>query len=159
MDTLWFCTTSSSGLWLCCLVSCHTKQTGCLSSSSSVFPCRLQSTELILLVDFWLSICDCEKASHRLFRERLGGYQSLEHFLLQTGHSQDSLCFQFPRRQVLQKLWPHDTRTGSLKMSQHTGQERSSSGRHTLDDLIRYRESVKKISSGLNNAYVSMSSI
>ncbi|CDQ90427.1 unnamed protein product [Oncorhynchus mykiss] len=52
-----------------------------------------------------------------------------------TGHSQDVFCFQYSSRQALQKLWLHNRTTGSLKMSQHTGQEKSTSERETLEAM------------------------
>lgn len=52
---------------------------------------------------------------------------SFEHFLLQTGHAFWRRDFQNFSKQSLQRLWLQVKRTGSLKISQHTGQLRSSS--------------------------------
>lgn len=89
--------------------------------------CRTPQTPLKLSDSF-----SFQKASHRFFTDGLLGGSNFEDLLLQTGHSWDPHSFQNPRRQVLQKLWQHDMATGSLKMSQHTGQEKSSMGRDTF---------------------------
>ena len=100
----------------------HTRHTSCWSSwqnSLSLSPWRLQSAPLWPL--------SCKNVSHRFFNARLVGGSSFDDLLLQTGHSLDILVFQNCCRQSLQTLWLHERTTGSLKMSQHTGQEKSSS--------------------------------
>lgn len=100
---------------------------GCWSSRQKSFsfsPCRLQfsfssSSELCLLT--------CMKASQTFFRAKFEGMLDLEAFFLHTGHSripESQQRFRQPR----QKLWLHDSKTGSVKMSQHIGHVRSSSG-------------------------------
>lgn len=100
---------------------------GCWSSRQKSFsfsPCRLQfsfssSSELCLLT--------CMKASQTFFRAKFEGTLDLEAFFLHTGHSripESQQRFRQPR----QKLWLHDSKTGSVKMSQHIGHVRSSSG-------------------------------
>lgn len=142
--TLWSCTASSTGMqsWsLCFLETWHTKQMGSLSSrqnSLSFSLCRLQST-LDPVVGLFRSVCLLSrKASHRFFRDRFVRGWSIEDFLLQTGHSWDSLSFQHSFRQAWQKLWLHDNMTGSLKMSRHTVQEKSSSGRDELEAIFSH---------------------
>lgn len=113
---------------LCSLDNWHTTQMGCLSlrqKSFSFSPWRMQfilsspSTELSLLT--WRT------ASQTFFSAKLHGGLHFEAFFLQTGHSRIPVSQQC-LRQPLQKLWLHDNRTGSVKMSQHTGHVRSSSG-------------------------------
>ena len=120
---------SSTGwnLWLvCCFESRHTTHTGCLSSrqkSLSFSLCRMQSTSDPAEA-LWLF--SCKKFSHRFFKTTFERGCSRDDLLLQTGHSLDPLVSQYCCRQALQKLWLHDRRTGSLKMSVHTGQDISS---------------------------------
>lgn len=72
--------------------------------------------------------CSCAMASHTFFRARLMVGSVREHFLLHTGHSLlAAFLFQKPWRQRRQKLWLHFRTTGSVKISQQTGQESSSS--------------------------------
>lgn len=128
--TLQSCTASSMGEQLCVLCSLevpHTTQMGRWSSrqnSFSLSPCRLQLSfssrrEFCLLT--------CRTASQTFFRAKFEGTLDFETFFLHTGHSRrpDS---QQHFRQCRQKLWLHGSKTGSEKMSQHTGQVRSSSG-------------------------------
>ena len=61
-------------------------------------------------------------------KARFTGGSSIEAFLLQMGHSRELFCSQHVFRHTLQKLWLHFRTTGSLKTSQHTEQQRSSSG-------------------------------
>lgn len=137
--TLCSCTASCMGMQscvLCFLESRHTTQMGSWSSiqkSLSFSPCRLQSTS-DPSKKFWL--LSFKTASHRFFRARLQSGLPIENTSLQTGHSWNPLSLQHSCRQALQKLWLHDRRTGSLKMFKHTGQERSSSGRDTLEAIF-----------------------
>lgn len=74
------------------------------------------------------TFCSCTMASHTFFKARLTVGSVREHFLLQTGHSRlADFLFQNCWRQRRQKLWLHLRTTGSLKISQQTGQESSSS--------------------------------
>lgn len=72
--------------------------------------------------------CSFRKVSATFFRAKLTVGSVSEHFLLQTGHSRLAFfLFQNCWRQGRQKLWLHLSTTGSLKISQHIGQESSSS--------------------------------
>lgn len=66
-------------------------------------------------------------ASHRFFRVRLGTGSSRDG-ALHRGQSRLRPGVQYCRRQAAQKLWLHFSTTGSLKISQHMGQVRSTSG-------------------------------
>lgn len=121
---------------LCSLEDWHTTQMGCLSTRQKSFnfsPCRVQlvlsssSSELCLLT--------CKTASQTFFRAKLEGTVDLEALFLHTGHSRDPLLSQQRFRQPLQKLWLHDSKTGSVKMSQHIGHVRSSSGSDMIISL------------------------
>lgn len=63
---------------------------------------------------------------HRFFRVRLGTGSSVER-LRHRGHSRLPPRLQYSRRQAAQKLWLHLRTTGSLKISQQMGQDRSTS--------------------------------
>ncbi|MEQ2265381.1 hypothetical protein XENORESO_006392 [Xenotaenia resolanae] len=115
---------------------------GCSSARQKSFnfsPCKLHLTcssrEFCLLT--------CWRASQRFFSAKLDGGGDLDPFLLQTGHSR-ILVSQHCFRQLLQKLWLHDSRTGSLKMSQHTGHVRSSSGRDMIITLYMINAQIIK---------------
>lgn len=132
--TLFSLTASLTGqnLWLLCVLeSRHTKHTGCWSSRQKSLSFSLWRWQ----TDEDLSLLSCKKLSHRFFRTRFNGGSSLEDLLLQTGQSLDPLFSQNVWIQSLQKLWLQDNTTGSLKTSQHTGQEKSSSEKH-LDTIL-----------------------
>ncbi len=102
---------------MCFSESLHTKHTDSLSStqkSLSFSPCTSQTSSTF------------KKDSHRFFNTRFPGGSGLEDLLLQTGHSWVLLLLQKCWRQSLQMLWLHDRNTGDLKISQHTGQDSSS---------------------------------
>ncbi len=128
--TLYDETASVMGLnvWLLCVCeSLHTTHTGCLSSrqkSLSVSLCKLQISSD---PDERLSFLSFRSDSHKSFNTRLHGGSSLGDLLLQIGHSWVSLILQNCWRHSLQTLWLHERTTGSLKISQHTGQEKYSS--------------------------------
>lgn len=134
---------------LCFLESWHTEQIACSSfrqKSMSFSQCRRQNTSDPAEALWFLS---CQTASHRffrqeVFRDRLLGGSYFEDLLLQTGHSWDPLSFQNSCRRVWQKLWQNDMATGSLKMSQHTGQEKSSMGRDTLQAIFTLASLLQK---------------
>lgn len=123
---------------------------GCLSTRQKSFsfsPCRLQfifssSRELCLLT--------CITASQTFFRAKLEGALDLEVFFLHTGHSRNPVSQQ-RFRQLLQKLWLHDSKTGSVKMSQHIGHVRSSSG---SDMIIASSCAIFKVNPQFKTAYV-----
>lgn len=135
--TLQSCTASSTGehSWvLCSLEAWHTTQMGSLSTRQKSFSfssCRWQfvfssSSELCLRTSI--------TASQTFLRAKLEGALDLEGFFLHTGHSRNPFsqqCF----TQLLQKLWLHDSKTGSVKISQHTGHVRSSSGSDMIINL------------------------
>lgn len=135
--TLQSSTASSIGenSWvLCSLEDWQTTQMGCLSTRQKSFnfsPCRLQFITSSSNVE--LCLLSCKRASQTFFRAKLVGGLDLEALFLHTGHSRNPESQQL-FRQLLQKLWLHDSKTGSLKMSQHTGHVRSSSG---IDMIIR----------------------
>ncbi len=127
--TLWDESTSLMGLnvWLTCFSeSLHTKHTGCLSSRQKSLSFSLCKLQISSDPDERLSFLSFISESHKFFNTRLRGGSSLDDLLLQTGHSCVSLVFQNCWRHSLQKLWLQDRITGSLKISQHTGQESSS---------------------------------
>ncbi len=123
-------TISPMGLnvWLSCFCeSLHTKHTGCLSSrqkSLSFLLCKLQISSDS---DECLSFLSFRSRSHKFFNTRLHRGPLFVHLLLQTGHSWVSLILQNCWRHSLQALCPHDKTSGSLKISLHTGQEKSAS--------------------------------
>ncbi len=128
--TLQSTTASSIGeqsWFLCSLEDWHTTQMGCLSTTQKSFsfsPCRVQ---LVFSSSSELCLLTCKTASHTFFRAKLDGALDLEAFFLHTGHSRNPVSQQ-RFRQLLQKLWLHGSKTGSVKMSQHIGHVRSSSG-------------------------------
>lgn len=76
------------------------------------------------------------KDSHRFFRVRLGTGSS-RLWVLHRGQSRfRPLWVQYFFRQDAQKLWLHLRTTGSLKISQHMGQERSTSGSESLPAIL-----------------------
>lgn len=124
-------TASSKGeqLWsVWSLENWHTTQIGSLSTrqkSFSLSPCRLQLILSFTASALWF--LTCRRASQMFFRARLDRGLDFWALLLHTGHSRRPVSQQ-RFKQVLQKLWLHDSKTGSVKMSQHTGHVRSSSG-------------------------------
>lgn len=141
MLTFWSCTTSSIGQrsWFLCFFDVwQTKQTGCLSFRQKSFSfswCRLQNSDES--ETFWFLFL--RKTSHKFFSTRLHGGSDLEDLLLQTGQSWNALVVQNFTRQFLHKLWLQDNKTGSLKISQHTGQERSSSEKIGLEAILLFK--------------------
>ncbi len=127
--TLWDESTSLMVLnvWLTCFSeSLHTKHTGCLSSRQKSLSFSLCKLQISSDPDERLSFLSFISESHRFFNARLHRGSCFVDLLLQTGHSWVFLVFQNCWRHSLQKLWLQDRRTGSLKISQHTGQESSS---------------------------------
>ncbi len=113
-------------VWLSCFCeSLHTKHTGCLSSRQKSLSFSLCKLQISSDPDECLSFLSFRNDSHKFFSTRLHGGSWLDN-LLQTGHSWVSLVLQNCWRHSLQKLWLHDKTTGSLKISQHMGQESSS---------------------------------
>ncbi|KAJ0047420.1 hypothetical protein NL108_002961, partial [Boleophthalmus pectinirostris] len=101
----------------------QTTQIGCLSTKQNSFnfsPCRQQTVRSSTTIDFLFA---STTASQTFFKARFDGGQVLGAFLRHTGHSRMPVSQQ-RLRQILQKLWLHDKRTGSVKMSQQTGQVR-----------------------------------
>lgn len=133
--TLWSRAASSMGQKSCCLCFFdvwQTTHTGSLSSwqkSLKLSPCRLQSPF------GGPTLFPFRTASHRFFNARFRGSSPLDDFRLHTGHSRDFLTSQHVCRQPLQMLWLHSCMTGSLKISQQTGQVRSSSGKERLEAI------------------------
>lgn len=81
-------------------------------------------------------LSSCTHDSHRFFRVRLGTGSS-RFWVLHSGQSRlRPLPVQYCCRQGAQKLWVHLRTTGSLKMAQHMGQVRSSSGRDSLPAIL-----------------------
>ncbi len=114
-------------VWLTCFSeSLHTKHTGCLSSRQKSLSFSLCKLQISSDPDERLSFLSFISESHKFFNARLRGGSSLEDLLLQTGHSWVFLVFQNCWRHSLQILWLQDRITGFLKISQHTGQESSS---------------------------------
>lgn len=70
----------------------------------------------------------------------------MEDTVLQMGHSRAPRSCQKVCRQLLQMLWEQDRRKGSLKISQHTGQEKSSSVREGLEAMLSHVEIVEHVS-------------
>ena len=128
--TLWASAASLTGTQLCFLCFCESRQIrqmSCWSSwqkSLSFSPCRLQSSSD---AESALWLLSCLKASDRFLSARLRGGSPIGKISLQTGHVCCVLFLHQSRRQDLQKLWPHSKRTGSVKISQHTGQVHSTS--------------------------------
>lgn len=104
----------------------HTKQTGCLSSRQKSLRCSLCRLQTSSDPDEEIWLLFFVNDSHAFFKTRLQGGSFLEDLLLQTGHPWVFLVFQKFWRHSLQTLWPHDRITGKMKISQHTGQVRSS---------------------------------
>lgn len=76
------------------------------------------------------------KDSHRFLRVRLGTGSS-RLWVLHRGQSRlRPRWVQYFCRQSAQKLWLHLRTTGSLKISQHMGQERSTSGSESLPAIL-----------------------
>ena len=128
--------TGSISCFPCFLEVWQTRQTGIWSSkqkSLSFSLCRLQSTSDPALALWLLSF---KNVSQVFLRDRLQGGLLLEDLLLQSGHSWDPFWSQYCCRQTLQKLWLQLRTTGSLKISVHTVQERSSSRREDPDAIL-----------------------
>lgn len=118
---------------LCFLEVWQTTHTGSLSTrqkSLKLSPCRLHRPCRDLSELF-----PCRTASHRFFNAKFRGKSPFGDFRLHTGHSLDFLTSQNLFRQSLQMLWLHCCITGSLKISQQTGQVRSSSGKERFDAM------------------------
>lgn len=118
---------------LCFLEVWQTTHTGSLSSrqnSLKLSPCRLHKPCRNLPELF-----TCRTASQRFFNAKFRGRSPLGDLRLHTGHSRDFLTSQYLFRQYLQMLWLHCCMTGSLKISQQTGQVRSSSGKERFDAI------------------------
>ncbi len=131
-------TTSSMGLnlWLSCFCELiHTTHTGCLSSRQKSLSFSLCKLQISSDPDERLSFLSFRNDSHKFFNARLIGGWSLEDLLLQTGHSWVFLVLQNCWIHSLQKLWLHDKTTGFLKISWHTGQDKSSSGSEAIFTL------------------------
>ncbi len=130
--------TSSMGLnvWLSCFCEfIHNTHTGCLSSRQKSLSFSLCKLQISSDPDEHLSFFSFRNDSHKFFNARLTGGSSLEDLVLQTGHSWVFLVLQNCWRHSLQKLWLHDRRTGVLKISWHTGQEKSSSDSEAISTL------------------------
>lgn len=113
---------------LCILASRHTKHTGSWSSmqnSLSFSPCRLHSSTepSEASAPGYLSF---ERVSQRFFKMRLVTSSFSVDIFLQIGHCLHPFVSQYCSRQALQKLWVQVRMTGLLKISQQTGQLRSS---------------------------------
>lgn len=115
-------------LWSVCFLEVwHTTHTGFLSSRQkrlNISLCRLQ---IISDTGDGVWFLSCKKVWHRFLKAKLMGSWFRADLFLQTGHSLDSLVSQYCSRHTLHTLWLHCRRTGSLKMSKHTGQEKSAS--------------------------------
>lgn len=85
-------------------------------------------------------------ASHMLCSTMFSGGSGVEDTVLQIGHSRAPRCCQKVCRQILQMLWEQARSKGSLKMSQHTGQEKSSSVREGLESMVSHVETIKHLS-------------
>lgn len=123
---------------LCILEVWHTTQMGSWSVKQKSFSFSPCFQHKLLDPDALLWPFPCWKASHRFLRARLERGLFLDALLLQTGQLQETALSQKRSKQRLQKLWLHGKRTGSLKISQHTGQERSSMGRSADMSSCRY---------------------
>ncbi|KAG7260881.1 hypothetical protein CRUP_000760 [Coryphaenoides rupestris] len=104
----------------------HTTQMGSLSTRQKSFNLSAWSSQFSLSssASFFalrLSLLASCTLSQRFLRARLVVGPALDVLFLHTGH---------PR--VPEKLWLQDSSTGSVKMSQHTGHWRSSTGRDML---------------------------
>ncbi len=133
--TLYDETTSLIGLnlWLsCCFESLHTTHADCLSSRQKSLSFSLCKLQISSDPDERLSFLSFRNDSHKFFNARLIGGWAFEDLLLQTGHSWVFLVLQNCWRHSLQTLWLHDKRTGVLKISQHTGQESSSTDNEAI---------------------------
>ncbi len=114
-------------VWLTCFSeSLHTKHTGCLSSRQKSLSFSLCKLQISSDPDERLSFLSFISESHKFFNARLHRGCSFVDIVLQTGHSWVFLVFQNSWRHSLQILWLQDRIIGSLKISQHTGQESSS---------------------------------
>ena len=137
--TLWASAASLTGTQLCFLCfseSRQIRQTSCWSSWQKSFSfslCRLQSSSD---AESALWLLSCLKASDRFLSARLRGGSPMGKISLQTGHVCCVLFLHHSWRQDLQKLWPHSKRTGSLKISQHTGQVHSTSDGDALAAIL-----------------------
>ena len=127
---LWSRAASSTGLMvqLMCEFECKQMiQTGCWWSrqkSLSFSACRLHRAAGLVES---LSVLSGKKASDKFFSGKFRGGSLCEDLLIHIGHSRVVFCVHHIWRQALQKLWPHVSRTGSLKMSWQTGHNRFSS--------------------------------
>lgn len=130
--------------FLCFFASLQITQMSCLSSwqkSLSFSLCRLQSS-LDPAAALWL--LSRLKVSDRFLSARLRGGWVIGNISLQTGHVWSLLCLHHSWRQYLQKLWPHNKTTGSLNMSQHTGQVQSTSDDDTLAAILLLSSSLRQ---------------
>lgn len=133
---------SSKGHTLCpwCFLEVwHTQQRTSKSSRQKSFrtsPCVTHSSSTISFsspvptapVPAGPVLRSLRKVSATFFSVRLTVGSVREHFLLQMGHSRLAFfLFQNCCRQSRQKLWLHFSTTGSLKISQQTGQDSSCS--------------------------------
>jgi len=119
-------------LWLSCFCELiHTTHTGCLSSRQKSLSFSLCKLQISSDPDERLTFLSFRNDSHKFFSTRLFEGSCLDNFL-QTGHSWVSLVLQNCWIHSLQKLWLHVRRTGVLKISWHTGQEKSSSDREAI---------------------------
>lgn len=129
--TLCSCTASPrvEKLWFrCCFASRHSKHTSCLSCQQKTLSFLLWRAQRLSAPSEHLSLFSFTRDSHRFFSVRLvKGSSWCEEIALQIGHSLDGLVLQNCCTQALQMLWVQVRMTGSLKMSQHTGQWRSAS--------------------------------
>ena len=127
---------SSMGLnlWsVCFFESLQMTHAGCWWSRQknlSFSECRLQREALRFF--------SCKKASQSFFNSWFSGGFFFEDFVLHSGHTRFCLSLHQLFRQSLQKLWLQDRRTGSLKTSWQTGQQRSSSD---LEAILSLSES------------------
>lgn len=111
-------------LWLLCVSECkQTKHTSCWSFRQKSFNVSERSWQSSPDSDEALSGLFNKKSSHTFFSARFWGGSNNEDSLLHTGHSvgfpANHLC-----QQALQKLWPHNSRTGCWKISWQIGQDR-----------------------------------
>lgn len=122
--------------FLCFCASLQITQMSCWSSWQKSFSFSLWTLQWSRGLEVVLLFFSCLKVSERFLRARLGGGLAIGNISLHTGHVWCLLCLHHSWRQCLQKLWPHSKRTGSLNISQHTGQVQSASDCDTLDAIL-----------------------
>ena len=154
---LWSRAASSTGLMvqLMCEFECKQMiQTGCWWSrqkSLSFSACRLHRSAGLES----LSVLSSKWASHNFLSAKFWGGFLCEDLCLQNGHSRVVFCLRHVWRQELQKLWPHVSKTGSLKISWQMEHNRSPSERKpTLRSISVQMQQINRVSQSGQRSYL-----